>query len=142
MARAVLVCGALLLSACGASLYEESYVRRANAWLDNFENYPAKRVLHGKVSYYHDSLAGNHTANGDVYDPRLLTAASRTLRFGTIVRVVRKQDGRSVIVRVNDRGPFGDKARILDLSRAAATKLGMLAAGVVPVRAEIVWVPD
>ena len=94
-------------------------------------------VLEGKASYYHDSLAGNHTANGERYDPRRLTAASRDLPFGSIVRVTRRDTGASVIVRVNDRGPFGDKRRILDLSRAAARELRMLDRGVADVRAEV-----
>jgi rare lipoprotein A len=94
-------------------------------------------VLAGKATYYSDSLAGNHTANGEVYDPARLTAASRDLPFGSIVRVTRRDTGAHVIVRVNDRGPFGNRKRILDLSRAAARELGMLGRGVVDVRAEV-----
>ena len=94
-------------------------------------------VLEGKVSYYHDSLSGNHTANGEVYDPKKLTAAHRKLPFGTRVRITRLDNGRSVTVRVNDRGPFGRRKRIFDLSRAAAEKLDMIHAGVVEVRAEV-----
>lgn len=129
----------LMISACGPSLYESSYVERSNEWLNNFQNYPPQETVHGKVTYYSDALAGNHTANGEIYDPRILTAAHRTLHFGTVVRVTREQDGRSVIVRINDRGPFGDKSRILDLSRAAAERLGMIHAGVVPARVEVLW---
>ena len=99
--------------------------------------YPPLRALQGRASYYHDSLAGNLTANGDVYDLDRLTAASRDLPFGTIVRVIRLDTGAYVVVRINDRGPFGDHRRILDLSRAAAARLGMLQRGVVPIRAEI-----
>ena len=69
------------------------------------------------------------------------TAASRDLPFGTIVRVVRVDTGASVVVRVNDRGPFGDRRRILDLSRAAAERLDMIRAGVVTIRAEILEEP-
>lgn len=98
-------------------------------------------TLEGKASYYHASLAGNTTANGEVYDPALLTAASRDLPFGTIVRVTRIDNGKQVTVRVNDRGPFGDKSRILDLSRAAAEQLDMVRAGVVKIRAEVLQVP-
>lgn len=138
-----LVLGLLVLglAGCGADLYSDSHVERTNAWMDSFRDRPAQQTLQGRASYYHDSLAGNPTANGEIYDPRVLTAASRTLPFGTIVRVVRKDDGRSVFVRINDRGPFGDSRRILDLSREAATRLGMLLKGVVPIRAEIVWSP-
>ncbi|QQR92028.1 MAG: septal ring lytic transglycosylase RlpA family protein [Myxococcales bacterium] len=96
----------------------------------------------GRASYYHDSLHGNTTANGDIYDKNKLTAASRTLPFGTLVRVTRKDNGRSVVVRINDRGPFADpERRIIDLSRAAAEELDMIRAGVVDVRLEFLKVP-
>lgn len=102
----------------------------------------AIEVLRGRASYYSDRLAGRTTANGDRYDPRAFTAASRDLPFGTIVRVVREDTGASVIVRINDRGPFGDRRRILDLSRAAAEALDMIRAGVVDIRAEILHRPE
>ncbi|MCC6875213.1 MAG: septal ring lytic transglycosylase RlpA family protein [Sandaracinaceae bacterium] len=97
----------------------------------------APRVLEGRASYYSDRLAGRRTANGERYDPQALTAASRDLPFGTRLRVTRIDTGASVIVRINDRGPFRDHGRILDLSRAAAEALEMTRAGVVRVRAEI-----
>ncbi len=96
------------------------------------------RVLTGKATYYADSLAGNHTANGDRYDPDAFTAAHRSLPFGSVLRVIRQPHGPTVYVRVNDRGPFGSHTRILDLSKAAARQLGMLRAGVVRVRVEVV----
>lgn len=95
-----------------------------------------KRVQRGRVSYYHDSLAGNCTASGESYDPEAHTAASRTLPLGTIVRVVRLDNGQSVMVRINDRGPQR-KRRILDLSRGAAESLDMIEKGVVRVRVEV-----
>ena len=98
-------------------------------------------VLEGRASYYADSLAGNSTASGEPYDPSALTAASRDLPFGSLVRVVRLgpagQPVGEVLVRINDRGPFRDHSRILDLSRAAAERLDMIRAGVVPIRAEV-----
>ncbi len=87
----------------------------------------------GLASYYGSELEGRRTANGEVFDPRKLTAAHRSIRFGTCVTVVNVQNRRSVDVRITDRGPFS-KNRIVDLSEAAAAKLGMLAAGVVTVR--------
>ena len=90
----------------------------------------------GRASYYADSLAGNKTASGEPYDPNAMTAAHRTLPFGTWV-VVRSR-GRQVKVRINDRGPFGGKGRIIDLSRAAAEELGMVKAGVVDVTVDVV----
>src|SRR5690349_1171899 len=98
---------------------------------------PAIDVIEGRVSYYADSLAGRSTATGEPYDPTDLTAASRDLPFGTVVRVIRVDTGASVVVRINDRGPFGRRTRILDLSRAAAEALDMIRAGVIEVRAEI-----
>ncbi len=94
-------------------------------------------VLRGQASYYHNSLAGNPTASGEPYDPNKLTAANRSLPLGTRLRVTRVDTGKSVVVRVNDRGPFGRRTRILDLSRAAAKELDMLKAGVVQVQAEV-----
>lgn len=94
-------------------------------------------VREGRASYYSDSLAGNRTASGEPYDPNALTAASRDLAFGTRVRVIRPDTGASVTVRINDRGPFRDESRILDLSRAAAERLDMIREGVVDIRAEI-----
>ena len=94
-------------------------------------------VRRGKATYYGDSLAGHRTANGEVYDPRAFTAANRDLPFGSVVRVVRIDRGLAVTVRITDRGPFGHADRIIDLSRAAATRLDMIRRGVVEVRLEI-----
>lgn len=113
-----------------------------NALDAQYAGAPVLRTLRGRASYYHDSLAGNGTANGDVYDPGGFTAAHRSLPFGTIVRVTRIDNGRVVHVRVNDRGPFGRRTRILDLSRAAAEQLDMIRAGVTDVRVEVVHVPE
>jgi rare lipoprotein A len=92
------------------------------------------REQRGQATYYADSLAGRRTASGERYDPKGFTAAHRTLPFGTTVKVVRLDDGREVTVRINDRGPFAGDERVIDLSRAAAETLGMISAGVVPVR--------
>ena len=99
---------------------------------------PALETIEGRVSFYADSLAGHRTASGESYDPAALTCASRDLPFGSLLRVVRIDTGASVIVRVNDRGPWGRRTRILDLSRAAAEALAMIRAGVVTVRAEVI----
>jgi rare lipoprotein A len=106
-----------------------------------FSGAPALAVFVGRASYYSDRFAGKNTASGQPYDPALLTAAHRTLPFGSIVRVIRTDIQRTVYVRVNDRGPFGSRQRILDVSRAAAAQLDMLRAGVIPVRAELVHAP-
>jgi rare lipoprotein A len=94
-------------------------------------------VLRGQVSYYSNALSGRRTASGERYDPKKYTAASRTLPFGTRVKVTRLDTGKSVIVRVNDRGPFGHRRRILDISRAAAEDLGIIRKGLVQVEAVV-----
>jgi rare lipoprotein A len=91
----------------------------------------------GMATYYGDE-AGSKTASGERFDKRGLTAAHRTLPFGTRVRVTNTKNGRSVIVRINDRGPYGNRGRIIDLSEAAARRLDMIDAGVVPVIVEVV----
>lgn len=94
---------------------------------------PPKPVVGGEMkglaSWYGQEFAGRTTANGEIFDPMLLTAAHRTLPFGTVVQVKNPKSGQTVKVRINDRGPFiGD--RIIDLSYAAAAQLGLIDAGV------------
>jgi rare lipoprotein A len=93
------------------------------------------------ASYYADALHGRRTASGERYDVGELTAAHRTLPFGSRVRVTNRTNGRSVTVRVNDRGPFVAN-RVIDLSRAAARKLDMVRAGVVGVELELLDAPS
>lgn len=110
--------------------------------VDAPDDRPVLDVLEGRASFYADRFHGRSTASGEPYDMHALTAASRDLPFGTILRVTRVDTGASVEVRVNDRGPFRDHRRILDLSRAAAEALDMIAAGVVEVRVEILERPE
>ena len=91
---------------------------------------------HGLASYYADSLDGNKTASGESYDRKAMTAAHRTLDFGTLVIVTYPKTGKSVEVRINDRGP-DVKDRIIDLSGTAAEKLGLKENGVGEVSIEI-----
>ena len=93
-------------------------------------------VQEGIASYYAHKFHGRTTASGETYDMMAMTAAHRTLPFGTRVRVVNKDNGRSVVVRINDRGPFV-AGRVIDLSRASAEELGMMGSGVAPVRLEV-----
>jgi rare lipoprotein A (peptidoglycan hydrolase) len=95
-------------------------------------------VIQGLASWYggSDGLDGLPTASGETFNASAYTAAHRTLAFGTLVRVTYLQTGRSVIVRINDRGPF-IPGRIIDLSRAAAAEIGLLPHGVGPVQLEI-----
>lgn len=89
----------------------------------------------GLASYYAARFHGRKTASGERYDERALTCAHRTAPFGTRLRVEDLASGRSVVVRVNDRGPFV-RGRIVDLSWAAARELGLLERGVARVRVE------
>ena len=91
----------------------------------------------GEASYYGNQFAGNRTASGERFNPSALTAAHRTLPMGTKLRVTNKANGKSVIVRVNDRGPFL-KSRIIDVSFAAAREIQMIRAGKAQVTIEIV----
>ena len=108
------------------------------ALANQFQSAPALATLQGEASYYGNSLAGHATASGEPYRPQAFTAAHRKLPLGTVLRVTRRDGSRTVYVRINDRGPYGSSRRILDLSHAAAEQLGMLRAGVVEVRAEVV----
>ena len=91
----------------------------------------------GVASFYGGFFAGRATANGEVFDPSRMTAAHRLLPLGTHLRVTNLENGRQVIVRVNDRGPYR-KDRIIDLSVEAARRLGFLGSGVAQVKLEIV----
>jgi len=92
-------------------------------------------VQTGYASWYGRLFNRRRTANGSIYDQQRLTAAHRTLPLGTQIRVTNLRNGRSVIVRVSDRGPFA-QGRIVDLSREAASEIGMLTYGVSRVRLE------
>jgi rare lipoprotein A len=91
----------------------------------------------GHASYYGNELAGRRTASGEMFNPSDFTAAHRTVAFGTRVKVTHLGNGREVIVRVNDRGPWG-RGRIIDLSYAAAKELGMHSSGTAQVKLTLV----
>jgi rare lipoprotein A len=99
----------------------------------------------GLASWYGQAFAGSKTTSGERFDPRLFTAAHRKLPFGTWVEVRRIDTGRSVRVRINDRGPYArghnGKARIIDLSRRAAEELDLVRAGFVWVELRVVEGP-
>jgi rare lipoprotein A len=120
-AAGLLVIGLVLAACGGAPRHAESV-------------HGVAHVQRGMASWYGESQM---TASGERFDKHAMTAAHRTLPFGTHVRVTNLDNGRSVVVRINDRGPYGH-GRIIDLSEAAARRLGMITAGVVPVRIEIV----
>lgn len=98
-------------------------------------------VQNGVASYYHDSLHGNKTASGQIYDKNRVSAAHKTLPLGTKVKVTDLETGRSIVVRINDRGPFV-KGRVIDLSRRAAAELDIIDRGVAPVEVEVLSMPN
>lgn len=94
------------------------------------------RTVSGPASWYGPGFHGRKTANGERFDQNALTAAHRTLPFGTKVRVTCNRSGKSVTVRINDRGPFHGN-RVIDLSRGAASKIGIVGLGVGGVKIEV-----
>lgn len=97
---------------------------------------PVVATIAGKASWYGPKFHGRTTASGEPFDMDRLTAAHRTLPFGTLVRVVNPASGAAVVVRINDRGPFAGK-RVIDLSRRAAQAIGIVERGVARVRIEV-----
>ena len=93
----------------------------------------ATEIDGGMASYYGDELAGNRTASGERFDPDKLTGAHRSLPFGSLVRVTNVANGDSVVVRINDRGPFS-RGRVIDISHAAAREIGMHRSGTARVK--------
>jgi rare lipoprotein A len=93
-------------------------------------------VQQGPVSWYGPGFQGRRTANGETFDTHDLTMAHRSLEFGSEVRVTNLENGRNVVVRVNDRGPYV-RGRVADLSQAAASELGFVDDGVVKARIEL-----
>ncbi len=91
----------------------------------------------GIASWYGPAFQGNKTANGEIFDTEKLTAAHKTLPFGTVVKVTNLNNGQTVMVRINDRGPYVD-GRVIDLSRKGAEAIGMISSGTAPVRVETV----
>jgi Lytic transglycolase len=151
---------------CGSSNARTAGARTAGpAPCDEFEELERRfrnakpiRTLFGKATYYSNKLAGHAMASGEIYNPACAQAAHRHLPFGSVVRVVildpsaahcgRTHDGPkqdrfddSVVVRIADRGPFGGRGRIIDLSYAAARRIGLLRQGVADVRVEVLKVP-
>ena len=116
---------ALLLAGCGG--------KKAPGTVPDLDRYTEK----GRASWYGKPFHGRTTASGERYDMYKMTAAHRTLPFGVVVRVTNLENGRSVNVRITDRGPF-KKGRIIDLSYAAAKKLQMIEPGVVHVKVAVV----
>lgn len=139
----VILC-ALLLEGCAgtASIGQRRGYNRTVHMIDFYETKaePVGTVMEGEASYYGNAFQGNKTASGERYDKNALTCAHKTLPFKTVLKVTLPATGKSVQVRVNDRGPYQDR-RLMDLSTAAANKIGLVPLGVAEVEAEVVKTP-
>jgi rare lipoprotein A len=124
-AAVLLVPALLFVAGCGSGL--PRFTSRDRPDPASREPYSSSR-LEGVASYYADEFNGRKTASGEVYDMNDLTAAHRTLPFGTKVKVTNIDTGKSVVVRINDRGPFKED-RVIDLSLGAAKQLGLIVLG-------------
>ena len=102
---------------------------------------PGAYVEQGVASWYGNPFDGRRTSDGEIYDMHAMTAAHRTLPFGSIVRVTNLSNGKQTEIRINDRGPFVAN-RIIDVSRAAAEALGMIGTGTAMVRLEVISGPN
>ncbi len=119
---------------CSASVRYSSRKDSVRAPQQSFTN---GRSFTGEASYYGPKFHGRMTASGEAFNMYEFTAAHRTLPFGTILKVTNLVNGKSVTVKVNDRGPF-KKNRVLDLSYSAAKKIGMLQSGTARIKAVII----
>ncbi len=110
--------------------------------LISFANFAQDSIFYGKATYYADHFQDKKTASGEIFSQDSLTAAHQTLPFNTYLKVTNLKNAKSVVVKVNDRGPFGGGDYIIDLSKTAARKIEMLKAGVAKVRVEVVQKPS
>ncbi|HEX3769723.1 MAG TPA: septal ring lytic transglycosylase RlpA family protein [Polyangiaceae bacterium] len=141
---ALWLAGTTMLLAVGCAHGHEAPPPREPAYetaASSTELQPRSEVQMGYATWYGDALAGHRTADGGRFDPTKMTAAHRTLPFGTWVDVTRLDTGLTVRVKITDRGPFGHPDRIIDLSREAARKIGSIKTGVFRVKVTIVPEP-
>lgn len=120
-----------------SSLYKSHKSSLHNSQKSSASQSSALKAYTGMASYYSHNLHGTKTFSGEHYDKTILTAASRTLPMGTIVRVTNLRNERQVVVRINDRGPY-EPNWIIDLSYEAAKRLDMLSVGIIKVRVEVI----
>lgn len=126
MKKILIISSAFLISSCAAQ--------------DTLMNKSSSKVIHQRVSAsYYGNESGSHTANGERWKPNGLTAAHRTLPFGSRVRVTNLNNGKAVHVRINDRGPASWTGRHIDLSKGGAHKIGMVQSGTAVVKVERIY---
>jgi rare lipoprotein A len=140
MPRKLTILIASTLLALGACTYAQALEPFLTATPRAQTQGAVKRVQHGKISWYGRDFAGRRTASGERFDPHALTMAHRSLPLGTIVLVVNDDNGRSVALRVNDRGPYRAD-RVADVSRAASRELGFQQSGITEATIRVLWTP-
>ena len=128
----LIIIATILFTSCSSA------VRFTSAGTTKYEDKNAKvvTVMYGKASYYGSEFEGRSTANGETFSNVEYTAAHKSLPFGSMVKVTNLANNQSVIVRINDRGPYVS-GRVIDLSRKAAEELDMIRAGVIDVKIEL-----
>lgn len=124
-----------LLVGCGSAKVKKA-PKRNEAYQQTILTKPQKNSSVGIASFYSDKFNGSKTASGEIFSNHSLTAAHRSLPFGTQVRVIGLWNNKSVIVRINDRGPFSTN-RIIDISKSAAAKIGLINKGTGKVKIEV-----
>lgn len=127
---------------CGSSIAYGDYVNSngmSRKQIEAIKNHP--RVQVGIASYYGSKFHKKRTANGEIFNMYKISAAHKTLPLGTKVRVINLKNGKSLTMKINDRGPFA-KGRIIDLSYKAAQKLGFVNQGTTKVRIEVIRLGD
>ena len=136
MLRIYVILSILMLSACDGKAKRETSKQDNSTYKTIDKNLSYGLHEEGMASYYANKFQGRPTASGVLYDKDSLTAAHKSLPFGTKVKVTMLSTHKSVIIRINDRGPFSKK-RVVDLSYRAAKELGLLQAGVAKVKLEV-----
>lgn len=138
----VILASSLIISACASTVRIPDNRNKPEIEVNNPESNPASFDLKvvstftGKATYYADKFQNQKTASGEVYKKSKFTAAHKDLPFNTLVKVTNLKNGKSVVVKINDRGPFG-RDREIDLSYIAAKSIDMIADGVVDVKVDI-----
>ena len=133
----ILLCTLFAFSGCSGATHRRGYDRMGGKPVYAQKKTKIGYTFSGDASFYGRGFDGKKTASGEYFDKDDFTCAHRTLPFGTKLRIVRKKTGASVVVRVNDRGPFVKK-RVLDLSEAAGKALGLDKAGHAQVTATVI----
>jgi rare lipoprotein A len=123
----------IILSSCSSAV---RFTSEQHPTYGNYDDAEIVTVMYGKASYYADKFEGRATSSGETFRNSGLTAAHKSLPFGTLVRVTNLENNKQVVVKINDRGPFV-AGRVIDLSKKAAEEIDMIRQGVVEVKLEV-----